>query len=269
MAPRWILPGVLLAAFLFAAGGCSDAGGKTPAPVTGSVNVPLADARIYIYGEDDDIYGPARVISEPTSPDGSFSLSLRPGKYLAVVRKRVSEEVAGPVMIGDYRGEPVPFEVVEGTSSVSLSLTATLKVANEKAFPSRVSDDSTGVSGIVQDADEAFPSRVSDDSTGVSGIVQDADGKAVEGIRVHVYDHIQMSERPKYVSERTGADGKFFVPVKRGGTYYLAARDRFGGPPQIGDLYGRFDEGTVDPSGVVVRKGELTDGITITVQKVW
>jgi hypothetical protein len=49
----------------------------------------------------------------------------------------------------------------------------------------------------------------------------------------------------------------------------VAARDRFGGPPQIGDLYGRYDEGTVDPSGVVVRKGELMEGITITVQKVW
>ena len=97
----------------------------------------------------------------------------------------------------------------------------------------------------------------------------DADGQAVEGIRVHIYDHIQMSERPKYVSERTGPDGKFFVPVKRGGTYYIAARDRFGGPPQIGDLYGRYDEGTVDPSGVVVRKGEVTGPIEIRVQKVW
>jgi hypothetical protein len=238
---------ILLGAFLLAVGGCSDVGRETPAPVTGTVSVPLADARIYIYGEDDDIYGPAQVISEPTSLDGSFSLSLRPGKYIAVVRKRVSEEVAGPVMIGDYRGEPITFEVGEGTQSVSLSLTATLKVANEKAFPSRVSGDATGVSGVVLDAD----------------------GNVVEGIRVHIYDHIQMSERPKYVSERTGADGKFFVPVKRGGTYYLAARDRFGGPPQIGDLYGRYDEGTVDPSGLVVRKGELTAGIEITVQKVW
>jgi hypothetical protein len=239
-------PWFLLAAFLLAAG-CSGSGSETPARVTGTVGVPLADARIYIYGEGDDIYGPAQVISEPTSLDGSFSLSLRPGKYLAVVRKRVSEEIAGPVMIGDYRGEPIPFEVVQGTQGVSLSLTATLKVANEKAFPSRVAGDATGIGGAVQDVD----------------------GNAVEGIRVHIYDHIQMSERPKYVSERTGADGKFFVPVKRGGTYYLAARDRFGGPPQIGDLYGRFDEGTVDPSGVVVRKGELTSGVTITVQKVW
>ena len=240
---RWILLGV----FLFATVGCSGVDRETPAPVTGSVSVPLADARIYIYGEGDDIYGPAQVISEPTSPDGSFSVSLRPGKYVAVVRKRVSEEVAGPVMIGDYRGEPMPFEVVDGAQSVSLSLTATLKVANEKVFPSRVMGDGTGISGVVLDAD----------------------GNAVEGIRVHIYDHIQMSERPKYVSERTGADGKFFVQVKRGGTYYLAARDRFGGPPQIGDLYGRYDVGTVDPSGAVVRKGELTAGIEITVQKVW
>jgi len=240
---QWILLGI----FLLAAGGCSGTVRETPAQVTGTVSVPLADARIYIYGEGDDIYGPARVISQPSSSDGSFSLSLRPGKYVAVVRKRISEEIAGPVMIGDYRGEPMSFEVGEGTQSVSLSLAATIKVANEKAFPSRVSGDGTGISGAVLDAD----------------------GNAVEGLRVHIYDHIQMSERPKYVSERTGADGKFFVPVKRGGTYYLAARDRFGGPPQIGDLYGRYDEGTVDPSGIVVRKGELMEGIRITVQKVW
>ncbi len=245
---NWVLlGGILLGTFLLAAVGCSGAGKETPAPVTGTVSVPLANARIYIYGEGDDIYGPAQVISGPTSLDGSFSISLRPGKYVAVVRKRVSEEIAGPVMIGDYRGEPVPFEVGEGAQIVSLSLTATLKVANEKAFPLRVSGDGTGMSGVVLDTD----------------------GNAVEGIRVHIYDHIQMSERPKYVSERTGADGKFFVPVKRGGTYYLAARDRFGGPPQIGDLYGRYDEGTVDPSGVVVRKGELKSEIEITVQKVW
>ncbi len=218
-----------------------------PATVSGTVTVHLADALVYIYQEGDDIYGPARVISEPTPSDGSFSLSLKPGKYVAVVRKRVSGEVAGPVLIGDYRSEPVAFEVGQGSEKVVLSITAGLKVSNEKAFPA--------------------PSPQS--ATGLAGRVIDADGNPVEGTRVHVYDHIQMSERPKYVSERTGVDGKYFVPVKRGGTYYLAARDRFGGPPQIGDLFGRYDEGTVDPSGVVVRKGEMTSGIEITVHKVW
>lgn len=242
-----MLAGLWLGAVLIAAVGCRAPGTGTPAPVTGTVSVPLEDARVYVYAEGDDIYGPAQLISEPTSPDGSFTLSLRPGSYVAVVRKRLSQDVAGPVKIGDYRGEPVSFEVLDGDGTVSLSLSATLKVANEKTFPARVQGDATGISGMVLDAE----------------------GKAVEGIRVHIYDHIQMSERPKYVSERTGADGKFLVPVRRGGTYYLAARDRFGGPPQIGDLYGRYDEGTVDPSGVVVRKGELTEGIEIRVQKVW
>jgi hypothetical protein len=105
--------------------------------------------------------------------------------------------------------------------------------------------------------------------TGLAGRVLDADGNPVEGVRVNVYDHIQMSERPKYVSEKTGPDGRFLVKVRRGGTYYLAARDRFGGPPQLGDLYGRYDEGTIDPSGAIVRKGEITEDLEIVVHKVW
>lgn len=214
--------------------------------VAGRVAVPLSEARIYIYREGEDIYGPALVVSEPSGPDGRFSLSLKPGRYIAVVRKRQSGDLAGPVLIGDYRSEPISFEVAEGRP-IELDLEASVKTANEKVFP--------------QPASEV--------RTGIAGTVTDADGKPVEGVRIHVYDHIQMSERPKYVGERTGADGRYMVPVKRGGTYYLAARDRFGGPPQLGDLFGRYDEGTVDPSGVVVRKGEVTSGIDIVVHRVW
>ena len=217
-----------------------------PSAVTGKVAVPLEDARIYIYREGEDIYGPFMIVSEPTGPDGRFALSLRPGNYVAVVRKRRSGEVAGPVQMGDYRSQPVPFQVVEGRP-IDLDLEATVKASNEKAFPEPAA-------------------RV---RTGIAGTVKDADGNPVEGVRVHVYDHIQRSERPKYVGERTGADGRYIVPVKRGGTYYLAARDRFGGPPQWGDLFGRYDEGTVDPSGVVVKLGEVADGIDIVVHKVW
>jgi hypothetical protein len=244
-----LIAGMIAVAFLLS--GCGSPSSTQvptkPASVTGAVTVHLADALVYIYQEGDDIYGPARVISEPTATDGTFSLSLKPGKYIAVVRKRVSGEAAGPVLIGDYRSEPVAFEVVKGQEKIDLPITAGLKVSNEKAFPASVQESATGITGTVIDAD----------------------GNPVEGTRVHVYDHIQMSERPKYVSERTGADGKYFVPVKRGGTYYLAARDRFGGPPQIGDLFGRFDEGTVDPSGLVVRKGEVAGDVDITVHKVW
>jgi len=106
-------------------------------------------------------------------------------------------------------------------------------------------------------------------TSALSGRVVDAEGRPVTGVRVHVYDHIQMSERPKYVSEKTGPDGRYAIFLPRGGTYYIAARDRFGGPPRIGDLYGRYDEGTIDPSGVVVRKGEISTGVDVTVHKVW
>lgn len=247
---RWIfnsrVPVFCFVLVMMAAAGCGDGRNKSAAPLTGTVSVPLEGARLYVYGEDEDIYGPAKYVSESTGPDGSFSLSLEPGSYVGVVRKRASGDAAGPVRIGDYRSDPLTFEV-SGEGSMTLDLTATVKEANEKAFPAM---DAGG-------------------RTGLAGRVIDADGGPVEGVRVNVYDHIQMSERPKYVSERTGPDGRFQVKVRRGGTYYLAARDRFGGPPQLGDLYGRYDEGTIDPSGVVVRKDEITGDIEIVVHKVW
>ncbi len=247
---RWIFNPmtrvVLSTLVLLLVAGCGESRENKVSPLTGTVSVPLEGARLYIYGENEDIYGPAGYVSEPTGPDGSFSLSLRPGTYVGVVRKRASGDAAGPVRIGDYRSEPVTIEVSADRALV-LDLTATIKVANEKAFPAMKAGGRTGLAGRVLDVD----------------------GNPVEGVRVNVYDHIQMSERPKYVSERTGPDGRFLVKVRRGGTYYLAARDRFGGPPQLGDLYGRYDEGTIDPSGATVRKGEITGDLEIVVHKVW
>ncbi len=67
----------------------------------------------------------------------------------------------------------------------------------------------------------------------------------------------------------TGPDGKYVVFLPEGGTYYLAGRNKFGGPPKLGDLYGRYEDGAVDPSGVVVRNGEMLKDVDITVHKVW
>jgi hypothetical protein len=105
--------------------------------------------------------------------------------------------------------------------------------------------------------------------TGLAGQILDSDGNPVEGARVHVYDHVQMSERPKYVSEKTGPDGRYLIYLPAGGTYYLAARDKFGGPPKLGDLYGRYDQGTIEPSALVIRQGEILAEVDITVTKVW
>ncbi len=207
---------------------------------------PLAGAVVYVYGEGENLFGPARVMSEPTGADGSFSLNLQPGRYVVVVRKRLSGDSTGPVNAGDLRSDPVPL-TVEAGKPVRLDLAALVKNANEKSFP--------GPDNTIR--------------TGISGVIRDEKGRPVANVRVHVYDHVQMSERPKYVSEKTGPDGRYAVSLPRGGTYYVAARDRFGGPPRIGDLYGRYDEGTIDPSGVVVRKGEMTAGVDVMVHKIW
>ena len=237
---------VLLAAAVLSGTGCGKPAGESIAPVTGKVATPVSGAVVYVYGEGENVFGPARFMSEPTGADGSYSLHLAPGKYIVVVRKRQSGDTTGPVNAGDFRSDPVPVTVESGRP-VRLDLAALVKYANEKSFPG---PDTAG-------------------STGISGTIRDEKGKPVPDLRVHVYDHVQMSERPKYVSEKTGPDGRYKVILPRGGTYYVAARDRFGGPPRIGDLYGRFDEGTVDPSGVVVRKGEIAAGVDVTVHKIW
>jgi hypothetical protein len=214
-------------------------------PLSGTIMAPLEESYLYIYKEGMDLYGPAFARSEATSADGSFSLNLPEGDYIAVARKRQGEETVGPVVAGDHRSEFIKLQVREGM--VTQSFIAPIKVGDERRLSAEAA---TG-------------------NTGISGIITDADGQPVAGARVQVYDHVQMSERPKYVSSQTGPDGQYLLYLPEGGTYYIAARDKFGGPPKLGDLYGRYDQGTIEPSAVIVRQGEILQNVDITVHKVW
>ncbi len=211
----------------------------------GTILTPLDQSYLYIYKEGMDLYGPAYARSEATGTDGSFSLNLPEGDYIAVARKRQGEETVGPVVAGDHRSEFIKLQVRQGGGLQTF--VAPLKVGDER----RLSTD------------------VASSKTGLSGLITDADGQPVPGARVQVYDHVQMSERPKYVSNQTGPDGRFMMQLPEGGTYYICARDKFGGPPKLGDLYGRYDQGTIEPSAVVVRQGEMLEDVDITVHKVW
>lgn len=221
--------------------------GAGSAGVSGTVYAPAEGVTVYVYKAGSDPYGPADVIlPAPTGPDGRFSIDLPPGEYAVVARKRANQESAGPMSPGDQRSEPARVRVGE-SGKAELSLPMNLK----------------------DDAELRSFQPPKEWTTAIGGTVRDADGKPVSGARVHVYTYVQMSERPKYVSERTGPDGKYLVALPKGGTYYLAARDRFGGPPRIGDLYGRYDEGSINPTGVVIRDGEKKRGIDIIVFRVW
>jgi hypothetical protein len=211
----------------------------------GQITMPLEGVRLYIYQPGMDLYGPAFAISSATTEDGAFDIELPDGDYVVVARKRAGGEESGPVVAGDNRSEFIRVTVKGGV--VDLQVSAPLKIGDQRNF--------TG------DVDES--------RTGLAGKVMDSDGQPVIDARVHVYDHVQMSERPKFVSEKTGPDGSYLIYLPAGGTYYLAARDKFGGPPKLGDLYGRYDKGTIEPSAVVVMEGQVLKQVDITVTKVW
>jgi hypothetical protein len=239
-----LLPALLLT-------GCGDrpavdvSSGGGMGKIRGTVVMPLEGTYLYVYKKGMDLYGPAFTVSRATGADGAFELELPDGEYIVVARKREGGETSGPVVAGDNKSDFVNLTVKGGVTE--LTVVAPVKVGDARRLTK-----------------EAAVTR-----TGLAGRITDADGKPVEGARVHVYDHVQMSERPKFVSEKTGPDGRYLLSLPQGGTYYLAARDKFGGPPKIGDLYGRYDQGTIEPSAVVIRDGEVLQNVDITVSKVW
>ena len=242
---------LFLSLLLFSLVGCSEQSGpasqtqKQLVEVQGQVVMPLEKATLYIYKKGMDLYGPAFAVSGETDTAGHFAISLPEGEYTTVVRKRVNGTNVGPVVAGDNRSEFIPLLVKNRMAELTIS--APVKVGDNRRLTKQ--DEKT--------------------LTGFSGQITDADGNPAEGVRIQVYDHVQMSERPKFVSEKTGPDGRYQMLLPEGGTYYIGARDNFGGPPKLGDLYGRYDQGTIEPSAVVIRKDEILTDVNIRVSKIW
>ncbi len=216
--------------------------------IKGKVGMPLSDTYIYVYTDENKIHGPWFSISEASSQDGDFRIdNLPPGKYYIVARKRQNGEKGGALTKGDYKSNLYgPIEIKEG---VDTNLNISCYVKMDSSIITNLANKKT--------------------NTGLSGIITDGDGKPIAGIRVHVYTYIQMSERPKYVSDKTGPDGRYTIYLPESGTFYICARDRFGGPPAIGELYGRFDGGDINPTAIVVKENEMVENINMTVHKVW
>lgn len=245
----WRWPTALGLVLALAAGCSSNSSAPGPgalAPVTGVVSMPVAGAYVQVYRPGDDLRGPPLTQLGPLGTDARFEVSLSPGEYLLVARRRGNGEDTGPVRQGDVKSDPVRV-VVEAGKPLELNLLAYVKAGNAK---------------------ESFGAQ-ENWVAGVAGRVTDPEGAPVEGVRVHVYEHVQMSERPKFVSARTGPDGRYELLLPEGGTFYLCARDKYGGPPKVGDLYGRYDQGTVEPSAVIVPEDAVLPGVDITVHPVW
>lgn len=245
---RWAACFLVLASSLAALPGCGRSDEQGTTVVRGKALTPLPEAYVYAYREGMDLRGPAFATSQASGPEGEFSLALPPGKYFLVLRKRAEGEIVGPVRTGDYRSEIIGPLTVRSGDDIPRDIVAMKKVGETKSLP----------------ALSRIPAK-----TGMTGTIFDSDDKPVQGARVQAYQHPQMSERPKYVSEASGADGSYALFFPEGGTYYIAARDRFGGPPKIGELYGRYDDGTIEPSAIYVKDGEVLEDVDIWVHKIW
>jgi hypothetical protein len=237
-----------VAALALLAAGCGSSHSEPPglSKLSGAVYSPVEGAILHVYRPSEDIRGPSFTQIGPLGPDARFSLDLPPGDYLLVARRRRGGDETGPVRDGDIKSDPVRVRIEPG-KPLALNLLAYIKQGNPK---------------------ETLGSEA-DWKASVAGTIADPEGKPVEGVRVHIYEHVQMSERPKFVSAKTGPDGRYLVKLPKGGTYYLCARDKYGGPPKVGDLYGRYDKGTVEPSAVIVPETGAAKGIDITVHTVW
>lgn len=236
-------------------GGCNESNhppsdpAKSPtglSRVSGAALKPAEGATIYLYRPGDDLRGPPFTRIGPLDGTGQYEIELPAGDYVLLVRQRADGEESGPVRDGDLKSDPVTI-TVEAGKPLGLDLVAYVKQGNEK---------------------ESFGEET-EWKTSLSGRVTDPEGNPVEGVRIHAYDHVQMSERPKFVSPRTGPDGRYTLQLPEGGTYYICARDQYGGPPKVGDLYGRYDKGTVEPSAVILTDGEALEAVDIVVHTVW
>jgi hypothetical protein len=212
---------------------------------------PMGNGLVYFFNaETGPIPNPDkywRVPDEITqiNDNGEFSMELREGKYYMGAIKRVSgKKEVGPPLIGDYffissdeKGTPKLYVVKKGED---------INV------------------GTISEA-TPFKGWSKDNITAIEGRVFINDGKPVEGALVFGYVLPTMVGKPDFVSERSDKDGKYILRVPEGGSYYLMARDIYGGgPPVEGSIMGVYGSKAV-PIAVTVKTGESIKGIDIKV----
>jgi len=184
---------------------------------------PLERSYLYVYREAEKGFkGPGYLI-QPVEK-GTFKVSLPPGKYWLLARKRLRGGQFGPIETGDYfnyyHGNPV---------TVAAGEVREVKI-----------ETITRLSMLEDDPNAAF--------VGVRGRIVDAAGKPVSRLHVFAYRGAEMTGTPEFFSAPTGADGKFDLALPEGGSFYLLARQEFGGPAGEDELYGRHGSAvTIDP----------------------
>ena len=207
---------------------------------------PQADAVIFVYTDlTTQLKGMGYMMAGPTDEQGRFEMALPDGTYYLLARKRQGNMTAGPLRAGDFIGyyPGNPLRLRDGRAE-PLNIPM-LEV------PDKIEQMGRSLNG----------------QTSISGLIRNAAGEPVAGVRVVLYEKPQMLDRPLFVSQPTGVDGRYTLSMQKGGDYYLAARNTLGGAPGPGDLYGTYDE---NPDHRLHLKSDAAlDGIDIVVGEMW
>lgn len=208
-------------------------------------DAPVENAYVSIFLDDsDDFKGPGYSIAS-TNVNGEFFFDYLPeSDYYIFVRKRHSGEKVGPIYEDDlysyFPGNPL--HTING-KTMKITINCISKIDDERAV------------------------TTSPPSIGFSGRVLDVNGKPVKGAHVFAYtDPVIGHKRPSALSLATKEDGAYVVELKKGGTYYIGARQLHGDSPEPGELFGMYDV-TADHSIVVDTDTFLKD-INITVEEI-
>ncbi len=182
----------------------------------------LERSYLYVYKDPGKGFkGPGYFI-QPVAK-GQFRLNLPPGDYYLLARKRERGGQFGPIEIGDYfnfyYGNPI--HVTAGqVREVKIETITRLSMLEEDVV----------------------------DFQGVRGQVVNSAGEAQAGLYVFAYRQSEMTGSPDYFSAPTDQKGFFELALPDGGPYYLLARQAFGGPAEINELYGKL----LEESGVAL-----------------
>jgi len=203
-------------------------------------------AIVYVYPDlTSQFKGMGLGMSAPTDAQGLFELPLPAGTYYLVVRLRQNGGFAGPLQAGDRFGYLPGNPLVLQENQVARVHVPLIEV------PEKVERYAASMFG----------------NTSITGKIVNAKGAPVAGSQAMLYDDPMMLNRPLYVSQKTGADGRFILSFPQGGVYYLAARDQLGGTPAPGEIYGRY-QGSPDHS-VRIRTGKSLENVEIVVEEVY
>ena len=216
---------------------------------------PMSGGRVAFFAEE---YGPPsnfgnlRRIPERLSvikQDGTFSLQLLAGRYYMGAMSRDWSMGPGPPQPGEKT-----YSALDANNN--LLLISIAEETENKLGPITVRhrDHST-------DLQDVFT---------LTGTIKDPAGQPIEGAVLLVKINPRL-RRPKFISKKTGTDGRFNIQLPAGRSFYLLAKDIMrAGKPAVGGRIGAYSGPNpvvnIPPRPVPVTgmEGEIINDINIT-----